>query len=90
LYLYWNPGGFALAFTVNLIELSFRVLKIVPVVMFWAVVGIAVVQPGCVRTLTWLEHRHDNEEPNMVLNFVELVGFGIFVYVKVYSYWYSE
>jgi hypothetical protein len=89
-YLYWNPGGFALSFTVSLIELSFRVLKIVPVVMFWAVLGFAAVQPGFVRMGTWLEHRYDSEEPNMVLNFVGLVGFGMFVYVKVYSYWYSE
>jgi hypothetical protein len=90
-YLYWNPGGFALAFTVSLIELSSRVLKIVPVVVFWVVLGIWVVRPGCVRRGTWLENiPRGSEEPNMVLNFVGFVGFGMFVYVKVYSYWYSE
>jgi hypothetical protein len=39
---------------------------------------------------TWLENRpRGSKEPNMVLNFAGLVGFGMFVYVKVYSYWYS-
>jgi hypothetical protein len=88
-YLYWNPGGFALAFTVSLIEVAFRVLSIVSVVAFWVVLGIAGVQPGYVRPVTWLERRRDREEPNMVLNFVGLVGFGMFVYFKVYSYWNS-
>ena len=61
-----------------------------PVVVFWVVLGIVVVRPGCVRRGTWLENRRDSKEPNMVLNFVGLVGFGMFVYFKVYSYWYSE
>jgi hypothetical protein len=43
-YLYWNPGAFAVSF----IEGTFRILRIVPVVVFWVVLGIA----GCLRTLT--------------------------------------
>jgi hypothetical protein len=91
LYLYWNPRGFALAFTVGLIELGFRVLNIVPLVAFWVVFGVVVVRPGYVRMETWLENRRRGSgESNMVINFVGLVGFMVFVYLKVYSYWYSE
>lgn len=43
-------------------------------VLFWAVFGFAAVQLDFVRMGTWLEHRHDSGELNMVPNFVGLAG----------------